>query len=108
VVTGPWRSMLSLVEAARLEADGHMVKDEQLSPHARKAAGKKPKRHPFDFEESEDGHANKKRRSNGDDTETMGYRTALPQQKGSHQHAFLDPVDLGFCTEQRGKELFDS
>jgi hypothetical protein len=105
VVTGPWRSMLSLAEAARLEADGHMVKDDVPSPEAIKVAGGKARSHPFDFES--DGPTKKKRRSNGD-PETMGFKVALPQQKGSHTHAFLDPVDMGFCTEQRGRELFDS
>ena len=105
-VDAPWDKMLSLAEAARLKADGHMLEDPNQEEPAVESAKRKAASargdHPFDYSEPK----RKKGRNRGAMTEEQTVN-ALPQTRGDHVHAFPDPVELGYCSEERGKELFD-
>ena len=97
--TGPWNSMLSLVEAARLKADNHESKDdaeEGLSGKDTKPA------HPFDFDVG--GPPKKRRRS---DLEEADRAKGVMLQRGTHKHMYKNPLELGMLTVERGKQLFD-
>lgn len=121
---GPWRSMLSLAEAARLKADNQLTKEEAEGEGAadsgkggvrdgakngdRGDGGKdvRPKAHPFDYGPGPD---KKRRRSTMLlDDENTGLKGALPLLRGSQRHAYRDPVELGIISEGRGRELFES
>lgn len=111
---GPWRSMLSLAEAARLKADNQLTKEEAEGDANKRAPSREaredgggPKRHPFDYGQGPD----KKRRKSNLGTvedENTGLRGALPLLRGSQRHAYRDPVELGIIGEGRGRELFES
>ncbi|KAL7424794.1 hypothetical protein Q5752_000478 [Cryptotrichosporon argae] len=94
-----YNNMLSLAEAARLKADGHMVVEHDADGDGPKGRDKR-KSHPFNFEM--DGTA---KRARTRDEPVL--KRALPLQRGNHVHAYKDAVDLGFCTAERGKQLFD-
>jgi hypothetical protein len=99
-IDAPWDKMLSLAEAARLKADGHVAEGEDPMESAaveetRKAA------HPFDYTVTT---GNKRRRGQRERHDSKG---VLPGTRGDHIHAFVDAVEAGFVTEKRGRELFD-
>ncbi|KIR74926.1 hypothetical protein I310_01200 [Cryptococcus deuterogattii CA1014] len=90
----PLGNMLSLAEAARLKADAHIVRQE--TPDSAHTA----------MTLSLDTHVErpiKKARFEGDvDDKTRGELKLV--QRGNH--SFPDPVDLGWCSLSKGKELF--
>ena len=98
-MNAPFDNMLSLAEAARLKADGHMDQSKR-SPVKRPASNI-----PFDFDSP--GHAKKRRSTRmGADVE-LGLEMPYPVERGDKMHAFPDVVDLGYCTQEKGKELVD-
>lgn len=98
-MNAPFDNMLSLAEAARLKADGHMDQSKR-SPMKRPASNI-----PFDFDSP--GHA-KKRRSTRVGTELeLGLEMPYPVERGDKMHAFPDVIDLGYCTEEKGRELVE-
>jgi hypothetical protein len=101
-MNAPFDNMLSLAEAARLKADGHMNDlPKNKSPVKRPASNM-----PFDF--GSPGHPSKKRRSTRAGAELeLGLQMPYPVERGDKMHAFPDVVDLGYCTTEKGKELVD-
>ena len=106
VVTAPWDKMLSLAEVARLRADGQIFSDDgELPSHATDEETCRARTHPFDYGTPKD-HSRKRRRSGiGDEKPQPKLPALAPWQ--SQSHASQDPVELGLCTLQRGKQLFD-
>lgn len=92
--TAPMGNMLSLAEAARLKADAHIVRQE--TPES--------VRTPMTL--SIDTHIErplkKARFEGGADDKTKSELRIV--QRGNH--SFPDPVDLGWCSISKGKELF--
>lgn len=92
--TAPLGNMLSLAEAARLNADTHIVRQEALDSA----------RTPMTL--SLDTHVErpikKARFEGGVDDKTKGELRII--ERGNH--SFPDPVDLGWCSLSKGKELF--
>jgi hypothetical protein len=115
--------MLSLAEAARLQADGHgRDRTEKrgaggpsiaLNLNGKVMEPRHAKSHPFDYEL---GKERKRRRTAGGGA--VGYvvdtgastggaaQTEVPV-RGTTVHAYADVVDLGYCTEETGRRLFD-
>jgi hypothetical protein len=56
-------------------------------------------------DESRGGKSKKARTTPGDHTYDSGGR--LVQKKGDTSTVFLDPVQLGLCSEAEGREMFD-
>jgi hypothetical protein len=101
LMNAPFDNMLSLAEAARLKADGHMT-----DPSKAKSPIKRPASNiPFDFGSP---GTSKRRRSTrqGADLE-LGLQMPYPVERGDKMHAFPDVIDLGICTPEKGKELVD-
>lgn len=87
--------MFSLAEAARLKQDGHLLRESTS------------KSHPFEFD---DGPRRKKRKGGTtgmSDDEFLEMKRALPMQKGNQVHAFKDVVEMGICTVEKARELYD-
>ncbi len=148
-ILAPWDNMLSLAEAARLQADGHIVRpgpggrgrvvlsfesDKPAKGKSSKAKAKK-RRLPFEYHgglphrgidmpgDVGMDEAGKRRRlesmvevmhaesqASGGVAGLAGASEAgriatLPNP--GKAHSFPDIVDLGYCTEQEGRELFD-
>jgi hypothetical protein len=109
---GPWRSMMSLAEAARLKADNQLTKDEtgvgRTSDAAAASDSARPENggrsHPFDYAATSPS-GKKRRRSYVE--ENAGLQGAMPVQRGSQKHAHKDPVELGLIGEDRGRALFE-
>lgn len=109
---GPWRSMMSLAEAARLKADNQLTKDEtglgRTSDAAAASDAARPENggrsHPFDYAATSPS-GKKRRRSYVE--ENGGLQGAMPVQRGSQKHAHKDPVELGLIDEDRGRALFE-
>lgn len=101
-----YNNMLSLAEAARLKADGHLDGESEgvLVPPRPPA-----RTHPFDYDldsASPSEHpppARPHKRQRMDDPQL---RRALPTQRGDNTQ-FRNPVEMGFCTPEKGKALFD-
>ncbi|RXK36515.1 hypothetical protein M231_06237 [Tremella mesenterica] len=96
----PWDNMLSLAEAARLKADGHH--DFNLDGDRDSTTGKRKveaKIYPFEPEA--------KRQKTAGSRPDNELKRALPLQQVNRVHAFKDPMDLGWCSEERGKQLYD-
>ena len=95
--------MFSLAEAARLKQDGHLLRESKI--------------HPFDFstrdfDGSPDNSRGKKRKrmkmgTGMNDDEFLEMKRALPMQWGNQVHAFKDAIEMGICTVEKGRELFD-
>lgn len=104
--SGPWRSMYSLAEAARLERDGQPTQDaERDGLKAASRSKSKSKVGPFNYD-TEEGRDRKRRK--GEANGASDVLSAMPEQRGSDSSSFLDPVAMGWCTEARGKQLYDS
>ncbi|WWC58635.1 uncharacterized protein I303_101179 [Kwoniella dejecticola CBS 10117] len=95
----PWANMLHLAEAARLKADHHIGGDDDhtfrpkvISPRFEGA------------EETQKGSRKRQKTTNakGDDRGAIHISLNERGHNGSP-----DPVDLGWCTLERGKQLFD-
>jgi hypothetical protein len=100
-MNAPFDNMLSLAEAARLKADGHMDQTNTRSPVKRPASNI-----PFDF--GSPSHPSKKRRSTRVGAELeLGLQMPYPVERGDKMHAFPDAIDLGLCTSEQGKQLVD-
>ncbi|KAK4688416.1 hypothetical protein P7C73_g1692, partial [Tremellales sp. Uapishka_1] len=89
----PWESMLSLAEAARLNADRQPPNPERSSNPRESAVAS----HPFDFRVPS---PTKRRRT--DDESRFSFHAPT-----DHRYVFPDIVDLGYCTEEKGKQLVD-
>lgn len=101
-MTAPFDNMLSLAEAARLKADGHMTDQSKTRSPVKRSSSHIP----FDF--GSPGHSNKKRRSTRKGTEQeLGLEMPYPVERGDKLHAFRDVVDMGYCNETKGKEMVD-
>lgn len=90
----PLGNMLSLAEAARLKADAHIVRQE--NPDSAHTA----------MTLSLDTHVErpiKKARFEGDVDDKIRGELKLVQRGN---RSFPDPVDLGWCSLSKGKELF--
>ncbi|WWC86390.1 uncharacterized protein L201_001266 [Kwoniella dendrophila CBS 6074] len=91
----PWANMLHLAEAARLKADYHIGGDEQGRPKVVSPA----------FETLDDPpRARKRPRTKSGVDEKSPTHISL---NGRGHHGSPDPVDLGWCTLEKGKHLFD-
>lgn len=113
-MVGPWDNMLSLAEAARLKQDGHFhvrgraaSRSESVSERKDAAGGVK-----FDYGESEVARKAKRRRTidvqGGNSLETDDFaeiKRSLPLRKGDQRQFFKDPIELGFCTEAKAREM---
>ncbi|CAD6587362.1 MAG: hypothetical protein TREMPRED_004729 [Tremellales sp. Tagirdzhanova-0007] len=106
VVTAPWDKMLSLAEVARLRADGQIFPDDgQLLSNATDEETRQARNHPFDYDTPKEDSRKRRRSGIGDHKTQPEIPSSSPWQ--SHTHASQDPVELGLCTLQRGKQLFD-
>lgn len=107
-----YNNMLSLAEAARLKADGHLDDDDQAILLAQRPP---PRSHPFDYDlddrnsaspssrDPQTAHGRPRKRQRLEDPQL---RRALPMQRGDNTQ-FRNPVEMGFCTPEKGKALFD-
>ncbi|KAK8866058.1 hypothetical protein IAR55_001209 [Kwoniella newhampshirensis] len=96
----PWGNMLSLAEAARLKADSHIVRDDDDT------GGRGRKRSmmgPIPGDGSDRGRLFKKSRTMSNTLDRSPELTL--NERG--RHVFPDPVDLGWCAPERGRQLFD-
>lgn len=91
VPTAPFDNMLSLAEAARLKADGHLS-DKGLSP-----------RKHFDYGSPEVSIKKRKLSRLRD----MELDMPMVMERGDRPHAYADAVDLGYCSEEQGKQLVE-
>lgn len=118
-----YNNMLSLAEAARLKADGHQEGDAEPPLLAEPP----PRTHPFDYDLDEpdeptsspprpdhphpsslsrshsQSQSRPRKRARLDDPQL---RRALPMQRGDNTQ-FRNPVEMGFCSPEKGRELFD-
>ena len=103
-MNAPFDNMLSLAEAARLKADGHMT--DQPKP---RSPVKRPSSHmPFDFGSPSHPNKSKKRRSTRQGAELeLGLEMPYPVERGDTLHAFPDVVDLGYCSAEKGRQMVD-
>ena len=106
IVTAPWDKMLSLAEVARLRADGQIIRDDgQLAQNAHDDGSRKTRNHPFDYGTPKEPSKKRRRSGIGDDQAVFESPCLTPWQ--THAHAVQDPVELGYCSLQRGRQLFD-
>lgn len=105
-----YNNMLNLAEAARLEADGqphqvsradHSNGDQRHTEDGKRTSKRPAAHHPFDF--TVDGGPHKRPRRADDSI----LRRALPIQRGNLVHQFQNPIELGFCSSKKAKEVFD-
>lgn len=82
----PLRTLTHREEAARLRMEGHAGERSDRGDGGSMASGSRKRSH---GEEGPDGER-------------------LVRRKGDLSKSFLDPVQLGYCTEEEGKALFDS
>lgn len=97
---GPWDSMFNHAETARLRQDDHLGTGRRSAMvHAEAAGsggGRKRKRNSFTLVDLPDFE------------DQIEVTRQLPKMRGHQSRRFEDPVDLGWCTAARGKELYDS
>ncbi|WVQ97571.1 hypothetical protein IAU59_004685 [Kwoniella sp. CBS 9459] len=93
----PWANMLHLAEAARLKADSHVATDGTSQETVVITAA--PDEYPDGARPAKRARA----RSGGLDQLSPAHGLIRERSK----HLLGDPVDLQWCTEQEGKELFD-
>nr|XP_031860933.1 uncharacterized protein CI109_003660 [Kwoniella shandongensis]KAA5528005.1 hypothetical protein CI109_003660 [Kwoniella shandongensis] len=98
--SAPWANMLSLAEAARLKADSHIVRDDDGPGGPR---GRKRTMGGSFTEGTDRSRLLKKARAMNKTAEFSPELTI--NERGNH--AFPDPIDLGWCTPERGHQLFD-
>nr|XP_019049377.1 hypothetical protein I302_03163 [Kwoniella bestiolae CBS 10118]OCF28307.1 hypothetical protein I302_03163 [Kwoniella bestiolae CBS 10118] len=95
----PWANMLHLAEAARLKADSHIGGDDDQ--------GFRPKVISPRYDILDDPQRARKRQRTmsmiGDDPSSIHISLNERGPNGSP-----DPVDLGWCTLEKGKQLFDT
>lgn len=89
----PFKMLTNREEHARLREEGH-ASLEQGSHHNRT---------PSDILEDSSRASKKQKTTPGGTTYD---RRDLVQKKGDTSGAFLNPVQLGFCTEERGRQMF--
>ena len=89
----PFKMMTNREEHARLREEGH-ASLEQGSHHNRT---------PSDILEDSSRASKRQKTTPGG---TSYDRRDLVQKKGDTSGAFLNPVQLGFCTEERGRQMF--
>jgi hypothetical protein len=104
--SGIYNNMLSLAEAARLKADG-LDDPEMYAPEEERERERERKRK-LKRVRVDDGH-----HVNCNDTPQVYEpqprdtpRVTVPLQRGA-LHRVQSPIELGFCTLQRGRQLFD-
>lgn len=88
----PFRMLTNREEHARLREEGHA----SLNP------GSQHNRTPSDI--LDDSRASKRQKTTPGGTSYE--RRDLVQKKGDTSGAFLNPVQLGFCTEEKGRAMF--
>jgi len=101
-----YNNMLRLAEAARLKADGQLDTEPEFESEQTRQTAPAERDRPLKragdtlFDYSIDG----KRPRRADEAIL---KRALPIQRGNLTHQFQNPIELGFCTEEKGKQLFD-
>lgn len=91
----PFRMMTNREENARLRDEGH----------ASTGQGSQHNHTPSDNLD-ESSRASKRQKTTPGGTTYDDHRGELVQKKGDTSAAFLNPVQLGFCTEERGQQMF--
>ena len=103
--------MFSLAEAARLEQDGHLVQDTiQIDPAlpSTNPQTNDETTHPFDFSTGDaliSEPAKKKRRTST--TSSDKYPELTRFQRGDHVHHFPDCIELGYCSVEKARQMYD-
>ncbi|CAD6573450.1 MAG: hypothetical protein TREMPRED_000828 [Tremellales sp. Tagirdzhanova-0007] len=94
---GPWDNMFSLAEAARLKQDGHVLRRPKYpkSVYQDGSGADQPSR------------KRKKIQPGMSDDEHPEIKRTLPMQRGNQVHAYKDVIDLGICSAEEGRELFN-
>ena len=95
---GPWDNMFSLAEAARLKQDGHLLREQKTLP--------------FDYPPADGADTTKRRKrrktqAGMSDDELLEMKRALPMLRGNQEHAFKDAIEMGICSLEKGRELYD-
>ncbi len=133
-VLAPWDNMVQLAEAARLQADRKASEEDHLPTPASTDATTARKRRRGEGADPQDditdtdaapGFAvsNTKKASPNNQLDALEVKSELADtvtstegrvdhgrisfSKGSHTRHILNPVELGYCTEEKGKQLFD-
>lgn len=99
-----WDNMFYLAEAARLEADGHVAPREQETDRSL-ISGKRS-----GTAEGMTGSETKRRRKSRptqDDDEFAEIKRNLPLQRGDLIHRWKDCVGLGYCDEEKAKQMYN-
>lgn len=87
--------MTNREENARLREEGH-------APH-----GSQHNHTPSDTYLDDSSRASKRQKTTPGGN-TYDHRGQLVQKKGDTSATFLNPVQLGLCTEERGKQMFNT
>ena len=98
-----WDNMFYLAEAARLEADGHVVPGD-IKPEGSLSSGKRPA-----GSETGTGPEAKRRRQSkaaDDEDEFAEIKRNLPLQRGELLHRWKDCVGLGYCDTEKAKQMY--
>lgn len=91
--------MTNREENARLQEEGH-------APPGGLQSGSQHNLTPSESYLDDSSRPSKRARTTPGGT-TYDARGQLVQKKGDTSGAFLNPVQLGFCTEERGKQMFE-
>nr|XP_019014928.1 uncharacterized protein I206_01015 [Kwoniella pini CBS 10737]OCF53709.1 hypothetical protein I206_01015 [Kwoniella pini CBS 10737] len=95
----PWANMLHLAEAARLKADHHIGGDDDQTFRPKVVSPR------YDSsEETQKGSRKRQKTNNAKSDDRAAIHISL-NERG--HNGSPDPVDLGWCTLERGKQLFD-
>ncbi|WVQ82646.1 hypothetical protein IAT38_004778 [Cryptococcus sp. DSM 104549] len=95
----PWGSMLSLAEAARLKADSHIARDDDPTDTLRR------RQSGLSHWEEEDPSGRPRKRARAMSRVAASPMELMINEKGNH--VFPDPIHLGWCSEERARQLYD-
>ena len=102
----PWDNMLSLAEAARLKADGHP--EEPVDRYAEAARTGKRKVEEKIYPSTAPPGSSKRQRKQGSAAADGNLKSSLANGSSSYRKNFKNPVELGWCTEEKGRQLYKS
>jgi hypothetical protein len=100
-----YNNMLSLAEAARLKADGQLEEkdyEEEDEQPWNDRDRRRPLKREADAAPLDNGTDEKRQRR----TSGPIPRHALPMQRGNLVHQYQNPIELGFCSPQKGEQLY--
>lgn len=103
----PWDNMLSLAEAARLKADGHP--EEPVERYAEVArTGKRKVEEKIYPSTAPLGSSKRQKKQVGTAADGSLNKSSLANGSSTYRKNFKNPVELGWCTEEKGRQLYKS